>query len=139
MRNPKKIALDTNIFVYYFNLHPQFGLSSKKIFDKLTKDKLHAVTSITTLIEILSLKNLADQDSKEIASKLSSIPNLTILDLNQEIAFKAAEIRRKYGFKTPDATQIATAIHAKAKIFVTNDQRLKSFKQIKVVMISEIK
>lgn len=55
------------------------------------------------------------------------------------IAIKAAEIRVKYNFSTPDALQIATATERKADYFLTNDFRLKLITEIKVITITELK
>lgn len=41
-------------------------------------------------------------------------------------------------FRLPDSIQLATAKLNKAKAFITNDERLKSFKELKVVLIKEI-
>ena len=62
-------------------------------------------------------------------------PNLKIKNLDSEIAIEAARIRRKYGFQTPDAIELATAVVAKADAFITNDKRLMKFNEIKVKLL----
>ncbi|MBI2430766.1 MAG: PIN domain-containing protein [Candidatus Levybacteria bacterium] len=136
--NLKKVALDSNIFIYYFNESSQFGTASKLIFDALAENELRAITSITTLIEMLSSKKLSDQAAKDIVKKVLTIPNLTILDIDQKIAVGAAKIRRIYGFRTPDAIQLATAIQEKAEVFITNDRKTKVVKELKVLMLSSL-
>lgn len=136
--NLRKIALDSNIFIYYFNENPQFGKASKLIFDGLATNKLRAITSSATLIEILSSKKLSDQAAKDIEKKVLTIPNVTILDIDQKIAVGAAKIRRSYGFRTPDAIQLTTAIRGKAQAFITNDRRMKGVKEIKVLLLSSL-
>jgi predicted nucleic acid-binding protein len=132
--NHKLVVLDANIFIYQLQQNPKFGIRTKTIFDHLVEGQLKAVTSVLTLTEILSFR--APSPKLGSLKKLFlGIPNLTIFDVTQEIAFEAAKIRREYGFRTPDAIQLATAIKAKAKVFITNDYRLKSFKKIKVVLI----
>jgi len=128
------IGLDTNIFSYQFHQDPQFGLLTKKIFDELSKDNLQAVTSVVTLIEILSVSKV-----KQLKELFLRTPNLSILDVNHEIALEAAAIRRKYGFRTPDAIQLATAKLNRAKAFVTNDERLKNYLGLKIILLSAIK
>lgn len=131
------IGLDSNIFSYQFHKHPIFGPFAKEIFDTLSVNKSRAVTSIITLTEILSVKVLLNK-LKELEDQFSETPNLSILDVNHEIAAKAAKIRREYGFRLPDAIQLATAIQAKAKAFITNDDRLKGFKELKVILLKEL-
>ncbi|WP_366556963.1 PIN domain-containing protein [Desulfosporosinus sp. BICA1-9] len=42
-------------------------------------------------------------------------------EIDQNIALQAAKLRASYGFKTPDALFLATAIEEKAEAFITND------------------
>lgn len=130
----KFVGLDTNIFSYHFHQDPLFGPLTKEIFDLLSLNRLRAVTSIITLIEILSVK-ASSAKIKGLKKLFSEIPNLAVVEVNEEIAYKTAQIRRKYGFRTPDAIQLATAVQAKAKVFITNDERLKKIKELKVKLI----
>lgn len=133
----KTVALDSNIFSYQFHQDPTFGPLAKQIFDKLSQDKLQAITSVITLVEVLSVKASLSKLA-QLKELLLRTPNLTMIDVNGDLAIEAARIRRKYGFRTPDAIQLAMAIHAKVKVFITNDQRLKSFKKLKIILLSEI-
>ena len=137
LRNLKLVALDTNIFIYY--LHDYLGLTTLagQIFKGLLNGRLKAVTSIITLVELLSL---AAPESKIHALKeqFEIIPNLEVLSVEKSIAIEAAQIRREYKFRLPDSLQLATARVARAKAFITNDARLKKFKETKVVLLTEI-
>ncbi len=139
LKLPKQVALDCNIFIYYFEGNPEFGSYSKKIFDALNAKTFIGVTSIISLIELLSKKSLPEHIAKELEKDFLEIPNISILEVNQKIAVRAARIRRKYDFRLPDSIYLATAVEAKADIFITNDQRLKQFKEIKIELISSLK
>ena len=102
----------------------------------LSTDKLKAVTSFITLTEILSVK-ASPAKIKELEKLFLDTPNLSTFEVNQEIAVNAAKIRRKYGFRLPDAIQLATAKLNKAKAFISNDERLKRFKELNVILINE--
>lgn len=99
---------------------------------------MHAVTSIITLLEILSV-NAPESRIRELEKLFSETPNLEVLAVSHEISVVAARIRRQYKFRTPDAIQMATALNSKAKAFITNDNKLKKFKEIKVIMLNELK
>lgn len=130
------IAFDTNIFVYYFEQNRRFGQAARRAISLLTKDKVRGVTSVISLIELLSLPQ-----SKAAVANLkdlySQIARLTTVDVNEDIGLGAARIRREYRYRTPDAIQLATALIFKADIFFTNDRRLKSFKEVKIRLISK--
>ncbi len=52
---------------------------------------------------------------------LSSGPGLRIVSVTAAVAEEAASLRATYGLRTPDAIQVATAVHFGAVAFVTND------------------
>lgn len=63
---------------------------------------------------------------------------INIHEVNIEIAVRAAQIRAEYGFKSPDALQLAIAVHHSADYFLTNDKRLISFKELEIIILDEI-
>ena len=65
--------------------------------------------------------------------------DMEIVEINREIAKKAAKIRAEYkGFKAMDALQLATACLTGCDLFLTNDKQLKQFKEIKCIMVDEL-
>lgn len=137
LKQIKKVALDTNIFIYYYHQYPEFIAFADKVFTLLVENKLKAVTSLITLTELLSLQ-APDDKIKDLEDSFLSTPNLSIIPFDQKIAEDAARIRRVYGFRLPDAIQLASALEAQAQAFITNDQNLQKFKKIKVLLISQI-
>lgn len=134
----KTIALDSNIFIYYFNQHPEFGQIAKYIIDSLTANQIKAVTSEVTVIELLSHPILSEIDAADMDRQFSDIPNLKILSIDHNLALEAARIKRNYSFRLPDSIQLATALYSKAKAFIANDERLKKFKELKIILLKEL-
>ncbi len=130
----KKVGLDTNIFIYYFNASEEFGFKAKNIFSQLVANKSSAVTSIITLIELLSISS-TDEEISFLNKLLLGIPNLKICDLGQNIGKEASRIRRKYGYSIPDSIQLATCIVEQADLFITNDKKLVTFRELRVLSI----
>jgi predicted nucleic acid-binding protein len=135
MRN-KLITLDTNIFIYYLHQDPFFGEKAKYIFSELSAQKIKILTSVVTLIELLSLKQ-SEKDTAKLKNFFLEIPNLETKEVSEDIALEAARIRRKYGFHLPDAIQLATALLGKADMFITNDTKLRGFKEIKTISLHQ--
>lgn len=134
----KLLGLDTNIFIYYLQKDPQFGPIIKDIFQNLSLSKTEAVTSSISLTEILSVKAPAPLINL-LQQEFLSIPFLNIIPINNDIAIEAARLRRNSNLSLPDAIQLSTALSAKAKVFITNDERLKKFKELKIVLLNELK
>lgn len=131
------LCLDTSLFIYFLEQNPKFYQTSEAYFSKLEKRTIKAVTTILTLTEILSYENLIIPEDK-IITEFFSTPNLSVIEVNQEIAVEAARIRREYKFKLADSIQLATAKYSKAKAFITNDDRLKKFKELRIVLLTDL-
>ncbi|MHB8126098.1 MAG: type II toxin-antitoxin system VapC family toxin [Desulfitobacteriaceae bacterium] len=57
--------------------------------------------------------------------------------MDQNVALQAAKLRARYGFKTPDALFLATAMEEKAEAFITNDVRLQGVENIEIMLIND--
>jgi predicted nucleic acid-binding protein len=60
------------------------------------------------------------------------------VDINAEVAIKAASLRAKYkehNLRTPDALQLAMALEANCPAFVTNDKRLSIVQELDVIVL----
>ncbi|MCO5388367.1 PIN domain-containing protein [Desulfosporosinus sp.] len=56
--------------------------------------------------------------------------------MDQNVALQAARLRARYGFKTPDALFLATALEEKAEAFITNDVLLQGIENIEIVLLN---
>ena len=132
------VALDTNIFIYQFEKHPRFGPKTNAIFSLLSENQLRAVTNIVSLIELLSL-SAPKEKIAGLHDLYERTPNLETVEVGQSVGLETARIRRKYCFRLPDSIQLATALISKADLFITNDKRLKKFKELKAALLTELK
>jgi predicted nucleic acid-binding protein len=87
------------------------------------------------------VKPLKDQQTQlvnQYKKILLNAPGIEIYDIDKIIAVNAAQLRAKYGLRTPDALQIATSLELKANYFLTNDTRLKTVSEIQCVTLSDL-
>lgn len=68
----------------------------------------------------------------------STYPHLSWLPTTLALADGAARLRAKYGLRTPDAIQIATAISASATGFVANDDGFKRVTEMEVLLLDDV-
>jgi predicted nucleic acid-binding protein len=61
------------------------------------------------------------------------------IDLSAPIAQEAARLRATYNLRTPDAIQLATAIHAGATTFLTNDERLAVVPDLNILVLDALR
>lgn len=132
------LGLDTSLFIYFVEDHPQFGDASHKVFQQLGSGT-QGVTSVVTLMEI-SVKPIREQfiDVAYLyAGFLESIEDLAIIPIHADDAWLAGSLRAINTLRPADALQIATCIGAGADVFVTNDRRLRQINEIDVLCLSD--
>lgn len=139
LRN-KKVFLDTAPLIYYIEENPQYSIILNKLFLENSKGVFLFQTSVITLLEVLVLPMRMNEIQlvEQYQNILCNSRSIDILDLNIEIAKKAAAYRAKYGLKTPDSIQIASAVNASADYFFTNDIRLKAVTEIEILVLDEL-
>jgi predicted nucleic acid-binding protein len=75
----------------------------------------------------------------DIFNRLIDTINVEIIEINQQIAKKAAQIRAEYkGFNAMDALQLAVACSSGCDLFLTNDKQLRQFKEVKCITVDEL-
>lgn len=62
-------------------------------------------------------------------------PDPMVIPLDSPIIERATELRVKYGFRTPDALHLATAIEQQATAFLTGDVQLSRCKELNVELL----
>jgi predicted nucleic acid-binding protein len=82
-----------------------------------------AVTSTITLTELLVKPYRSSDDFmvRTYHALFTRYPGLTWIPVDLAIADLAAQLRARHGLRTPDSVQAATALHAGATGFVSND------------------
>jgi predicted nucleic acid-binding protein len=137
LRATRLVSLDSAVFIYHFEEHPRYQALCTEVFDAMEVGAIRAVTSTVTLVEVL-VQPLA-KGAHELASRytqyLRSGPSLTLRWLDPDLALRAAELRARYQIRTPDAIQIAAAIDFGARLFLTNDDRVRRVTEIEVVVL----
>ena len=110
-----KIALDTNVLIYFIEgIEPQAS-KVEKILDTIMKGQDEGIVSTITIAEVLTGFYLTGDKLKAAkAKKLLSdlaLNGFKIVPVTFEIADLAASLRAKRGGRLPDALIVATAIN----------------------------
>lgn len=134
----KKAFLDTNLFIYLIEENEKYLSQVHNLLEFLEKNGYEIITSTLTLGEILT-KPYKDNRLDLVKIYKEFFSDMELVELNSEIASLFAQIRADYGIKTPDAVQLASAVYAKADLFVSNDDRLSRFSSdgCQVVLLGE--
>jgi predicted nucleic acid-binding protein len=135
-----KVFLDTAPVIYYVEAHPTFGNVAREAFTLISDGKTQAIASPVTLAECVALPiKLGQLDVRQIYKNLlTNTDGILLVDIDAAIGDRAAELRIRYGFKLPDALQVATAISSGCDAFLTNDAALKKVKELRVIVLLDL-
>lgn len=137
----KVVGLDTAPLIYFIEDNPNYTRIVDPFFEALERREFRVVTSTITLLEVLV--NPMKQHDVETATKYRDIllktRDLSLVALTASIAQEAARLRAVYKLHTADAIEIATALDAKAALFLTNDKRLAIVSDLEIVVLDSLK
>lgn len=127
------------LFIYFLENHEHYGELAQITIRGIEKGKWQAVTSTITLMEItvrpwqLGLESAA----REYEAVLVHFPNLSVVDIDRNVARAAAQLRAKYNISPPDALQVAASLSFGAKAFLTNDKHLSKLQGLIDILVLE--
>lgn len=132
------VAIDTAVFIYFIEEDPRFLSQILPLFTEADNGERVLVTSVLTLLEVLIVPYRAG--NRQLADRyerlLTRSRGIRMVDLSRDQLRAAAELRAVTGVKTPDALQIAAALGAGCKAFITNDRRLPVVPGLRVIQLS---
>jgi len=135
------VVLDTSVWIYHFEGSAAYGRAADSVLEAVTEGKIEAVASELVLLELLvaPLKTGAQDVADEIELTLLHFPNLQLAPVTRAVLVRAAEIRARYGLRTPDAIMLATAVESGATLAVTNDNAWQKMKEIDVLLVRDLR
>jgi predicted nucleic acid-binding protein len=134
------VGLDTVPVIYFVEANPKYDLLVTEIFRRIASGIIVAFTSTVTITEVLShpYKSANAVLAQQYRDLLLHSNNLSTIDIDPQIADDAAKLRAQYGFRTPDALQIAVATATGCQAFLTNDARLSRVTNLRVILLDEL-
>jgi predicted nucleic acid-binding protein len=122
-----KYLWDSNIAIYF--LQKLFPPEAEKFIEDLLIESLPAISAITE-IELLCWKTTSTADLQLLNDFIADV---TIIELENEIKLKTAEIRKTTKIKLPDAIIAATASIHKLTLVTRNIKDFDKISGLKVV------
>lgn len=134
------IALDTSVWIYHFEGSTAYGQAADSVLEAIAHGRIGAVASELVLLELLvaPLKKKAQDVADEIELTLLHFPHLQLTPVTRTVLVRAAEIRARYGMRTPDAIMLAAAIESGATLAVTNDSAWRKMDEIEVLLLRDL-
>jgi predicted nucleic acid-binding protein len=132
------VGVDTAIFIYFIEEDARYISAIEPMFEAADAGKIEIVTSALTLLEVLVVPYRAGNIglAERYEAVLTRGRGIRMVDLSRDHLRKAAQLRASTGVATPDALQLAAALGARCSNFVTNDRRLPSGPDLKILQLS---
>src|SRR2546429_650839 len=101
--------MDTSPFIYFVEANPTYLAACREVFRRVSGGRVTAYTSLLTLTETLvyPLRNADATLEAEYRALLLASIGIVSLPLDAATASGAADLRARYGLRTPDAVQVA--------------------------------
>ena len=134
------VGLDTAPLIYYIEENPKYLPVVRPFFEALDRGEFRIVTSTITLLEVLvhPVRQNNHQLVRQYRSILTNVAGVEMLSLDANLSEHAAQLRGEYNIRTPDAIQMATAIHAGATCFLTNDVALPEISNMRMLLVENL-
>jgi uncharacterized protein len=121
-----RIYLDACSIIYFVETSSPFHPAVVNRLLRIQSDpNSRLLTSRLSYLEC-RIHPIRDRDDVLLATYNSffSTSRLILLDVSDAVIERATTVRAYHGFKTPDAIHLASAIEAKADLFLTGDASL---------------
>lgn len=140
LRGHRVIALDTCVFIYHFEGHPDYRASTASILDAVERGRCRAVVSELTLMELtMGPLRLGRQDvADEYETMLAHFPHMELIPITRAILLKAAELRVKYLLRSPDAIVLSSAIIRGATLAISNDRDWTRLEEVQTLVLGDV-
>lgn len=139
LRDARRVYLDTPPVIYFIEEQAEFLPLVVPLFLAIATGAKQGVSSYLTLMELLvqPFRKGRDDLVRLYRTAILDQPHFRLVGLERAVAEEAARIRAKYNFRVADAIQLATALLERADAFVTNDHRLRSYRELAMVILDD--
>ena len=136
----KKVYLDTNLFIYILEGYAEYDSLLNEFIQGVEKQDFSCYTSELTLGELLIPAFKTNNSNLVVQYKniLNNSDFVTLIPTTQEVYIRSASNRANFNLKLHDAIHVASAQITGCDIFLTNDQGIKTPKNIHRVILSEL-
>lgn len=135
----KRVFLDTTPLIYFLDADEHFGEKTRQILEEILSDEGEVISSVITETEYLVYPyRTGNQEKVEAFFEFVDECGIDLYEIDVDIAKKAAQIRAEYkDFKAMDSLQLAVAVCSGCDTFLTNDKRLRQFRELKCITVEE--
>ena len=115
------IAFDSDVIIFSANPHHAAGARVAALFGDPALDGRRFGS--TLLLPETLIKPVRYEIQEERETLLGNVAYLELIAPDVRVAMLAVQLGARYALRTPDAVHLATAVHAGADAFLTNNRK----------------
>ncbi len=129
-----RVFVDSNIFIYAVQAHPDFGEACKKIIEDIESGKIEAATTVLNIAEVAEVidRNVSRKAALNVTELLLSLP-MNIEDVVKEHEVHALSIFAASRANYFDTIFIAVMKEKFIDTIITNDSHFEKTGGIRVI------
>ena len=129
-----RVFVDSNIFIYAAQAHPEFGEACKKIIKDIEREKIEAFISTINILEIGEVldRYAGKKESLRVLELLLALP-MDILPVVKEHLIMATSYFDRYSINYADCVFLSIMEEKFIDVIITNDRHFEKLDEIKVV------
>ena len=133
------VVLDTNLLIYLFEDHPEFGAAAEFLFDQIAGGAFRGLVTPITLAQLVvkPLQNQRTDIADAYRSALQHMIGVELIAIDPETGVLAGALRAQYGLPLPDMMQAAAALRYADPVLVTQDARLRQIQELQVLSLDD--
>ena len=135
-----KLGFDTAPIIYYVEANATYDALVSAVFDEVKHGAITGITSTLSMTDMLVQPIRAGNNTLKAryTALLLRSRNFNTISIDPAISERAAELRAKYSLRTPDAIQIAAAIHSNCEAFLSNDKGHSRVSELRVLILDDL-
>lgn len=126
------VLVDSAPIIYTLEAHRKFAAHFAPLFQRHANGEIVLAVTTITIAEVLAGPLKVGEET--LARRYRAVLEAwQVVDFTCDIAESAARLRGKYGFKLPDAIQVASALAINADALVTHDRDFAKLRGLRVL------
>ncbi|MEO6349064.1 MAG: type II toxin-antitoxin system VapC family toxin [Candidatus Limnocylindrales bacterium] len=136
-----RVGIDSNVLIYLLEGSAPLADKAAELLDAIAGGQGEGVLATLAVAEICSGPAAAGEPAlvERYADELRSLENVRLVPLTADLCVDAAVLRGHGSLSLADAIHLASARHAGATAFITNDRRIRTTPRLEVVYLDELR
>ena len=136
----RRVYLDANLYIYLFEGVSAHRETMRELVAEIDRRDIAVIASELMFAELLPrpLREGRRDVVERYFDLMQRTPRITLASVDRRVILRAVRLRADFGLRSMDALHLATALGHDCRTFLTNDRRLASVDDLRVLMLRDL-